>query len=198
MCVQLIAPAKPSAALRLKPKTSSMSDAKARLQDLLPEAYPRIYRGVAGLTYGSGLNAEDLTQEVFLKAFRKAGTFQGDSAIYTWLFSIARNTCHDAMRRLKVKRRLGLDYEFAPNEELWKAPDEGDPLVGREEHRLLQKALARLPENHRELIVYKDLQEMTYVEIGEIIGIPEGTVKSRLFKARLLLKEELEKLGYTP
>lgn len=175
-----------------------MSDVKARLQELLPEVYPRIYRSVAGLTYGSGLNAEDLTQEVFLKAFRNAGSFQDESAIYTWLYSIARNTCHDAMRRLKIKRRLGLDRESEPRTEQWESPDDNDPLVDREDHRLLRQALGRLPGKQRELIVFKDLQEMTYADIGNIIGIPEGTVKSRLFKARLMLKEELEKLGYTP
>lgn len=198
MRVQLIASARPAASAESNTTATVMSDTKARLQDLLPDVYPRIYRSVAGLTYGSGLNAEDLTQEVFLKAFRNAGSFQDESAIYTWLYRIARNTCHDAMRHLKIKRRLGLDRAVEPMEDQWESPDDGDPLVAREAHHLLRLALGRLPGKQRELIVFKDLQEMTYADIGNIIGIPEGTVKSRLFKARLMLKEELEKLGYTP
>lgn len=170
-----------------------------QLQDRLPEWYPRIYRTVAAITYGSGLDAEDLTQDTFFKAFKKLHTFNADSSMYTWLHRIARNTCLDAMRKLKWKRRLGLaGNNDSGDKEQWSADMGGEEtLMSREEHRLVRRAMARINADDRELIAYKDLQDMTYPEIGDILEIPEGTVKSRLFKARRALREELNKLGYS-
>lgn len=166
------------------------------LKQQLPELYPRIYRAIATITYGSGLNAEDLTQDAFLRAFKNISDFNNHSSIYTWMHRIARNIALDAMRRLKIRRRIGLAYPTADSMD--KMTDDTFPASDdyQEATLLLRRAISRLPNDKKVLITFKDLQELTYAEIGEILNIPEGTVKSRLFKARIMLKDELMELGY--
>lgn len=144
---------------------------------------------------GSALDSEDLLQDVLLKAFKNREGFQSDSQLYTWLYSIARNTVYDAFRRLKTQRKYidkpseGTDFEYHGQED--------ENLERRERFRLFHQALKRLPKEQEELIRMKDFEEMSYQEIGEVLQIPSGTAKSRLFKARLALKQTLEQLGYT-
>lgn len=194
-----------SIATRLNRKLDTTEDEKTILnheqfQQQIPDWYPRIYRMIAAMTYGSGLDPEDLTQETFMKAYDKLSTFHAGSSMYTWLYQIARNTCRDAMRKVKVRRRFKkLVGKQEDEDELWEPPSPeslDDNMHRRESLQLLRKALAQLPEEPRALIVFKDLEEMSYQDIAGIYEIPEGTVKSRLFKARKQLKEQLEKLGY--
>jgi RNA polymerase sigma-70 factor (ECF subfamily) len=161
----------------------------------LEQFYSRIFQAISAYTTGTGLDPADLTQETFLKAYRYRDTFQGDSAVYTWLFRIARNTCIDAMR--KIKRTTGKIVD-APFEESWfNVENDQSEIEVREDTRLLKRALSKLDEELRLLIIMKDLQGMKYDEISEITEVNEGTIKSRLFRARLQLKKELIKLGYT-
>ncbi|MEX0863545.1 MAG: sigma-70 family RNA polymerase sigma factor [Acidimicrobiia bacterium] len=131
-------------------------------------------------------NALDATQETFLTAFRKAHQFQGNSALGTWLYRIAVNTCYDLLR--KAKRR--------PAEPMLEHMDFADP--GAEEHVIsaghrheIMTALASLPAEFRAAVVLSDIEEMPLPEIALALGVPIGTVKSRVFRGRRLLAARL-------
>ncbi len=166
------------------------------LQQQLETLYPRIERSIRAYTAGTGLDAEDLAQETFLKAVSSLTAFGGASSVYTWVFRIARNTCIDAMRRLRTRRR----YETGTEEDFSgfasSAENESDEIEKRESVSMLRNAIQSLPETYRELIIFKDLEGMSYQEISEVLGLQQGTVKSRLFRARVLLKQALIKAGY--
>lgn len=164
------------------------------LNDNLEQYYTRVKRTISAYIIGTGLDADDLTQETFLKAFRSIDSFAGASSVYTWLYRIAKNTCIDAMRKLNTrgeKKNVEFDEELAGQADM-----HTDQILERERDHLLKKALANLEEEMRLLIVLKHLQQMKYDEISEITGLEVGTVKSKLFRARLQLKEELTKMGY--
>ncbi len=165
----------------------------------LERLYPRIERSVRAYTAGTGLDAEDLTQETFLKAVKNLDGFSGDASVYTWLFRIARNTCIDAMRKLKNRRKYETDTgDRIPEPVLLSISDEDgkDDVERRESVRLLRDAVAGLPDEYRELVIFKEIEGMKYHEISTITDLPEGTIKSRLFRARVLLKNHLMKAGY--
>jgi RNA polymerase sigma-70 factor (ECF subfamily) len=162
----------------------------------LESYYSRIYRAVSAYTHGTGLDPSDLTQETFFKAYKNKSSFEGSSTVYTWLYRIARNTCIDAMRKLKSSGSRYKESEFDENQ--YDTSGNDKDVIGRaEDLKLLRTALAKLPEDLRLLIILKDLQDLRYNEIAEITELNEGTVKSRLFRARLMLKQELLKTGYT-
>lgn len=156
----------------------------------------RLHRAIRVMLVGSGLDAEDMTQEVMLKAIQRFDQFDGRSNVYTWLYAIARNTVFDAMRRLKVERKIF--YQSEEDESMDRFGTEAQQVETNERLRLFRQALGQLPEDQQELIRMKDFESLRYDQMAAILGIAEGTVKSRLFKARLRLKEALIELGYTP
>ncbi|MFO8029342.1 MAG: sigma-70 family RNA polymerase sigma factor [Cyclonatronaceae bacterium] len=165
----------------------------------LPEFYPRIYRMVRTMVYGSELDPEDLTQDSFLKVYNKRHLYNGTSSLYTWTYQIARNTVLDALRRHKIKRRIFWWNETETEPDDFSAGESGDEALDRrEEKQLLREALARLAEKDRLIITMRDLEGMSYDEIAEIEDLAVGTVKSRLFTARQRLKKELIQLGMNP
>ncbi len=161
--------------------------------------YPKVYRTVAGLTAGSGLDVDDLTQDTFLKAYRNLHRFRGDSSLYTWIYKIARNVCLDALRRKKIRNRFHFDWfqnenagsDF-PDPHVHDAPENSDLKYW------IDKAMAKLPEDFRSIIVFREIQELSYEEIAFILEIPVGTVKSRLFNARRLMRDYLIQYGVQP
>ena len=177
-------------------QTTEVDGLDERMDKQLHLYYSRVYQAVAAYTAGTGLDPADLTQDTFLKAYKKKHTFEGASSIYTWLFRIARNTSIDAMR--KIKRNSGTIIDTPYDEALFEDGSSSPDVDNREANTLLKKALAKLEDDQRILIVMKDLQGLRYEEIAEATEQLEGTVKSRLFRARLQLKKELIKLGYTP
>lgn len=165
----------------------------------LERLYPRVYRTVAGITAGTGLDVDDLTQETFLKAYRSIDSFRGGSSLYTWIYRIARNVCLDALRRRKFRGQFVYDwFQKTDGETDFPDPSGHDVPETRDTRHWIDKALADLPEEFRSVIVFREIQELSYEEIAQILDIPEGTVKSRLFKARRLLRESLESIGITP
>jgi RNA polymerase sigma-70 factor, ECF subfamily len=146
-------------------------------------------RHVYALCYrftGSGAEAQDLTQEVFLRVFRTLKSFRSaEGSLGTWLTRLTRNLLIDHYRRSRQQRvtdsieeRLPVVEEAAPTAR----PDQA--LAGREASELLQSTLQKLSPDLREAVILRDLQEMDYREIAQVLGIPEGTVKSRISRGR--------------
>ena len=146
---------------------------------------------------GDPSRAEDLTQEVFLRAIQRADQFRGESKVTTWLYRIARNLCIDHRRRMRHRRHPSLD---AP------AREDGLPLrerlpgevrpADREAVRgdLRSKILAAvedLPEDQREVFLLRQIEGMAFAEIAEVVGASENTVKSRMRYALLRLRDGL-------
>ncbi len=149
---------------------------------------------------GSGAEAQDLTQEVFLRVFRTIKSFRSEEGSFgTWLARITRNLLIDHYRRTRQDRVTDSIEEQLPTMEQAGTGTEMRPdyaVAGREASEILQAALQRLSPDLREAVILRDLQEMEYREIAQVLGIPEGTVKSRINRgraelARLLRKQKL-------
>jgi|ERR1700742_470836 RNA polymerase sigma-70 factor (ECF subfamily) len=160
-------------------------------------------RRVYGLCYrftGKDSEAQDLTQEVFLRVFRALGSFRSaEGSFTTWLARLTRNLLIDHYRRTRNERITDSIEEQLPGvegrtEEKFRSPSRPDSAIaGREASELLQAALGKLSPELRETIILRDLQEMEYREIAEVLAIPEGTVKSRLNRGRAELARLLKK-----
>ncbi|MCP4606783.1 MAG: sigma-70 family RNA polymerase sigma factor [Proteobacteria bacterium] len=144
--------------------------------------------------------AEDLAQEVFVAVFKKIGDFRGDSSLSTWIYRIASNTCKNRQKYLgrryydrparTVKSEQASDgMELVRTSARISRPDE--MVEGFQLERLLQEAINSLEEETRLILVLRDIQGVSYDEISAITGHPLGTVKSRLHRGRMSLKEKL-------
>jgi RNA polymerase sigma-70 factor (ECF subfamily) len=134
-------------------------------------------------------DAEDALQETFIAAYRALPRFDRRARVSTWLYRIATNKCYDLLAR----RRPAADSEGQPE-----AADPGDPFAHSERRALLTRALDALPEQFREAALLCDVCGLTPAEAGELTGVPEGTMKSRSFRARALLAETLRAGGAEP
>jgi RNA polymerase sigma-70 factor, ECF subfamily len=146
--------------------------------------------------------AEDLAQEVFVTVFKSIDQFRGDSKFSTWLYRVAANHCKNRIKYLARRhdRATSALDELAERESVAQGGgpiaagriDRPDAVLeGAERDRVVQEAIAALDEDHRLVVVLRDIEELSYEEIVVITGLPEGTVKSRLHRARLALKEKL-------
>lgn len=173
------------------------------------EEIVRLHSGrLYGLCYrftGRAEDAQDLTQEVFIKAYRHLDRYDaGKAALGTWLVAIARHALVDHFRRSKSDRRTdSLDDHPAdghddradaglPIED--GAPSPFETLARRERQELVQRALDGLRPEYREVVILRDLQDMDYADIAAVIGVPEGTVKSRLNRGRAELARLLARI----
>lgn len=135
---------------------------------------------------GDREHALDATQETFLTAFRKAEQFKGNSALGTWIYRIAVNTCYDQLRKQKRRRTDPIPEHLDPADH--RAADAVESAGLRPE---IQRALASIPEDFRVAVVLCDIEGMGLSDVAEILGVPVGTVKSRVFRGRRLLAREL-------
>lgn len=177
-------------------------DRKA-FEELVVRHQDRAYSLALHMCLGDMQEAQDLTQEAFLRAFRSIRNFRGDSAFYTWLFRIVVNTCLDGRRRRLHWENL---FSFWRNrlddheevDELEAQPDlrpGADPLAnlsGRDLYKEVRKALRELPPRQRMALQLKVLHGMSLKEIAETMGTAEGTVKSHLFRATHRLQRALK------
>ncbi len=147
----------------------------------------RIYRFLVRLTRSED-DALDLTQETFLRAYQGLARWRPDARFSTWLFQIARNLAFDLMRRNR-------HIEFVPLADDDTAPSPGPgPEADFEiaqRLRMVDEALARLPVEHREILLLREIEEMSYEEISAVLNLNSGTVKSRLARARAALLERV-------
>ena len=158
-------------------------------------------RRVYALCYrftGSDSEAQDLTQEVFLRVFRSLKSFRtGEGAFVVWLARLARNLLIDHYRRTRQERLTdSIEDQLAVLEERRQMGGRADGmLAGREASEVLQAALGKLSPELRETLILRDLEELEYREIAQVLKVPEGTVKSRLNRGRAELARILRRQG---
>ncbi len=153
----------------------------------------RLYNAIVHFV-GDRVDAEDIVQEAFVQAYLKLSSFQGNSAFYTWLYRIAFNTAVSRSRRRRVAASVDLTREQTGDEpeDGGEAPDER--LIRDERVRQLHEALGRLSDEHRSILVLRELEGFDYEAIAEVLEISIGTVRSRLHRARMQLREKLEQM----
>src|SRR5690349_9758427 len=155
-------------------------------------AYQHRVFGVALRMLGSRAEAEEIAQEVFLRAHRAIGEFRGDARLGTWLYAIASRLC---LNRLAAPDRRVTRGDDALADVPAAGPDAAAAAERAELNAALRAAIAELPEDRRIVLVLRDVEGLTYDEIVEALGLEPGTVRSRLHRARLQLKEKLERFA---
>jgi RNA polymerase sigma-70 factor (ECF subfamily) len=162
---------------------------------------PRVSRLVVRMV-GSEAEAEDVTQEVFVQVFKAIDSFRGDAKLSTWIYRISVNVCKNRAKYHRVRHSKAQDdfdavadhldagqAPFGPTRAL-ERPD--DALGGRQVERIVQQAIACVDPNFRDCLVLRDVEDLSYEEIAVITGLPTGTVKSRIFRARAQLRQLVE------
>jgi RNA polymerase sigma-70 factor, ECF subfamily len=173
--------------------------------DLLVERHQdRVYGMIARLV-ADAESARDLTQETFLKAYKGLAGFAGGSSFYTWLYRIARNVVTSQLRHEAARPKISasLDAEEGDRAPLrlvaaGPGPDPVQAAVEAERKKLLLQALAMLQPEFREIIVLRDFEDRSYEEIAELLDLPDGTVRSRLHRARAELRDKLKPILVDP
>jgi RNA polymerase sigma-70 factor (ECF subfamily) len=163
--------------------------------DLIVRHYWRKVFNVAYKFVGKHDEAEDLTQDIFLKIFKSLDTFDRRANFQTWLISISRNLCIDHYRSVR-KERETIDRDVDANELTPASPEPGPvaALEQRDRVTLLRQAMGGLPETLRTAVMMRDIQELSYQEIADRLRLPEGTVKSRINRGRTELARQIRKL----
>ena len=141
---------------------------------------------------GNAEDARDLSQDAFIKAYQARSRFDEERPFYPWLYRILKNHCLNFVTR--GKRHVSLDDENEKREIASPAATALENMEETERKRLVRLALERLSEDHREIIVLKNFKDHSYKEIAELLGIPIGTVMSRLFYARQALRAVIEEI----
>lgn len=174
------------------------------------QAFDTLYRDHVDLLYryahrlcGEAESAKDLVQETFLNAYRGLKDFRGDAKVSTWLYTIASRACLRMRRKRKgaPERELSLE-EFVPTSEgefRLQVPIDGltpeQALENKELRQALEQAINKLPKKYRMVLVLRDMEGLSAIETGAIMGLSERAVKSRLHRARLFVRRELSARG---
>ena len=166
----------------------------------LVEKYQTKVYNLALRMCGNEDDAFDLAQEAFLRAWRSLGSFQFESAFSTWLFRLSSNICLDFLRAKKRRTTVSLtmtDDESGESQldlpDPSKTPEEA--VLAAEDRRLLAQAMNELPADQRQILTLRAIDDLSYAEIAEILQLQEGTVKSRLSRARTALRNKLLQIG---
>lgn len=169
--------------------------------DLVQRYEQRVFRLVFRML-GRRDEAEDMVQEVFVQVFKAVESFRGDSKLSTWIYRIAINLCKNRAKYLSRRRSEAQD-EFEQMSE-WRSLHEGRGVTVGETNRpdqvvqgyqletIVRLSIAQLDADFREVLVLRDIEDLPYEDIMEITGLPEGTVKSRIHRARAMLKQRIE------
>jgi len=163
-------------------------------EDLVKLHTRRIY-GICYRFTGRDSEAQDLAQEVFLRVFRNLATYRaGEGSFVVWLTRLTRNLLIDHYRRTRLDRATDSIEDKLPHLEQAATASRADSvLAGREAAEVLQQALDKLSPDLRETVILRDVQEMEYREIAQVLNVPEGTVKSRLNRGRAELARVLKR-----
>jgi RNA polymerase sigma-70 factor (ECF subfamily) len=168
-------------------------------EDFFKKHFGRVRRQLRSLG-ASPEDAEDLTQETFLRVYRNIETFRGEANVETWIFKIARNVWLNHVRGRKTESRSGTEVSLddlsesgrsVVESQIWRsAPEPVERLLGDEKQRKLYEALGGLPTRMRQCILLR-VQDLKYREIAVLMGIDIGTVKALIYQAKERLKKEL-------
>jgi RNA polymerase sigma-70 factor (ECF subfamily) len=156
------------------------------------------WRKVFNIAYkftGKHDEAEDLTQDVFVKIFKSLDTFDRRANFQTWLVSVSRNLCIDHYRSVRKEREtIDRDVDAGELSPVAQTVSPIQALEHRDRVQLLKKALDQLPETLRSAVLLRDIQELSYQEIADRLHLPEGTVKSRINRGRTELARQIRRL----
>jgi len=184
-----------------------------RLQERDERAFLELVQVYQGRVYklvfrmlGRRDEAEDMAQEVFVQVFKAVSTFRGDAKLSTWIYRIAVNLCKNRIKYLGRRRteereedEPGLDggaQDGAPGVTAGDVSRPDHLVEGYQLERIVHEAMVELEPDFREILVLRDVEDLSYEELSEITGLADGTVKSRLHRARAMLKLAVErKLG---
>ena len=155
----------------------------------LVAAYEKNVYNLALRMTGSAQDAEDMAQEAFLKAYSSLAGFRGESKFSVWLYRIVSNVCLDFLRKKGKRQTVSLSAEDDDGEDVvLDVPDTAQSPEALLEKKLtrdaVRRGLASLPEDARQILLLREIQGLSYEEIGETLGLEAGTVKSRIFRAR--------------
>ena len=164
----------------------AQSGSERAFNELVLKYRKAIYLTAVGLISDRD-EAEDIAQDVFVKAYESLGTFRGDSAVYTWLYRITVNLCLNRLRRRKVRSFFGLETIA----QTMAAPETDEPAELAELNAKLRKAILELPEKQRIVFILRHFRELPHAEIAEIMDRDVGTIKANYFQAIQKLKKKL-------
>jgi len=171
--------------LALAGQSSAFETLVIRYQD-------RLYTAMISIV-GSADEAEDVVQEAFIQAYLKLDTFQRNSRFFTWLYRIAFNYALARRRRRKNHQSLEQARENTGVDPTFEGDTPDTRMTRTEDIQLVHRALAVLSEDHRSILVLREMEDLSYEDIAEALNISIGTVRSRLNRARAALKQQLEK-----
>lgn len=169
---------------------ATLAGDSAAFGQLVGEYQDRLYNSLLRVL-GSAEDAADIVQDAFVQAYTKLDTFRGTSAFYTWLYRIAFNLAMSHARKGHKATSLDGMKALAGDEPMDGQPTAETGVLMQERAELVHAALAELNMEHRQIIVLREIDGLRYDEIAEILSLPVGTVRSRLFRARLELRELL-------
>jgi RNA polymerase sigma-70 factor (ECF subfamily) len=170
-------------------RTAAFGELVRRHQDRL---FNTVYR-----LLGHAEDARDVVQDAFIHAYQSLKSFKGDSLFYTWLYRIAVNTAISWKRKRRMVVGLQLDRDDGASlepQDLSEGHHPGHALEQAELERHIQEALSRVSPEHRAVLILKDMEGQKYEVMAEILEVPIGTIRSRLHRARLELREVLEQM----
>lgn len=154
--------------------------------------YKRKVFGIAFKFTGRFEEAEDLTQEIFLKVFKALATYKKEQDFSWWLVSISRNACIDYYRSVKRERKVLSENLDRIKEFKFDGLSPQGNMEAAERSRMLRQRLSELPEDLRVVLILRDLKGLSYKEIADQLGLVEGTVKSRIHRGRAELAEKIK------
>jgi RNA polymerase sigma-70 factor (ECF subfamily) len=171
---------------------------EAAFRELVTEHRDRVYNLTLRML-GNRAEAEDVSQEIFITVFKTIDSFREEAKFSTWLYRVAVNHCKNKIKYLARRHERDRDELDETNE--GRATAAVDPplprpdraLEGVQLDKILQAAIATLDEDHRVVVVLRDVEDLSIEEICEITGLPDGTVKSRLHRARLALRKKISR-----
>lgn len=170
--------------------------------DIVDEHQKNVYNLALKMT-GNPEDAQDMSQEAFIKAFNSLGSFRGDSKFSVWLYRIVSNVCLDFIRSRNRRPITSLNFQDLDGESAeYEIPDERElpeeELMRRLTRESVREGLQYLPEDQRQILLLREIQGLSYDEISEALDIESGTVKSRIFRARKKLCAYLIECGNIP
>ena len=168
--------------------------------DLLVKKYQYKVAGIAQRFAANPADAQDIAQESFIKAYRAMESFRGESAFYTWLYRITVNTAKNFVVK-NAGRGISVDVDtpdieaYDGSERLHQGDNPENILESSDVKRVIKEALQSLPDDLRQAITLREIDDMSYDEIADVMGCPGGTVKSRISRAREIINRKLTESG---